>query len=567
MVTSLFDKQQIPDDVGISEAPSDGSTYGRKDASWKKVDDLNSIEMANFIVESSTNRDPSLGWVWDKYADGTFSAIQIKTDNIAAATSWANGFISADIAYPALPFSTVSVDYHAENRDGSFITVRNMRASQTYSYFSGISRTAANWTVTITARGRYSASATAPIPTNVAYKPDLTFHNPNAFVYTTTKQDTGRTTDDGQVIWGQKFVGTITAALNTEVLTTVDSTFAISNKFLLVKGWFESIDGSSAKMYIPTANSGALYTAAVDNLSGLRLFTKSQNPRTNKPFCLEVDFTDGTLRSSHNPNALPHFKPNVIFQLTAVPVTVGSVWVTGDARDPHLLWPGTAWQLLPDGYLLMSGNASNVGTTGGSDVLATTQIPSHTHVGANIVGSSSSSFSPWAAMPLSPGSGLGCGYGTHYGNATGGGQPHQHPYRKMYMWLRLPDVGPVSEFDLAEISELITQYKPPDLTAGEYIADYKFKGKTVYGKVVDTGALASVSKYVNHNVTGIVDVVKQWGMAWSGAGGGWYTLPRVSSSSFNSTCEIFTNALQINLIMGTSCNFASSWVCIEYTKT
>lgn len=172
--------------------------------------------------------------------------------------------------------------------------------------------------------------------------------------------------------------------------------------------------------------------------------------------------------------------------LTAVPVPVGSYWFTEDPRDPHTLWPGTAWQSLSEGRgLINTIDPALLGTLGGSDTLTTAQLPSHTHTQnshnhTQNAHNHSVQRAPWYFSEKNAGDTVlssNTSYGLPYGwpsvtsssttasnNATtatnqtaGGGAAHQHPYRKVFIWRRLPDTGPVEQLNLTEISEKIDE--------------------------------------------------------------------------------------------------------------
>jgi hypothetical protein len=116
------------------------------------------------------------------------------------------------------------------------------------------------------------------------------------FVYTTTKKDTGRTSDDGCVIWGQKFVGSITQAVNTEnslTLLTNGNTIVLT-----ASGWFDRGDGAKYMIPFSRNNSSAIgYCGVISTAGSTIVITLSHIARTNAPYNFDLDYTDGTQRS------------------------------------------------------------------------------------------------------------------------------------------------------------------------------------------------------------------------------------------------------------------------------
>ena len=108
--------------------------------------------------------------------------------------------------------------------------------------------------------------------------------------------------------------------------------------------------------------------------------------------------------------------------------------------------------------------------------------------------------------------------------------------------------------------DVLTKYSTTEKPIG-----YWTDGEIIYQKVVDTGQIASASKNVAHGISNLGNVIKLYGMARS-SGGTYCTLPRTSSALANQI-EIQANSNNIVLQVGSSSNFASSFVVIEYTKS
>jgi len=488
MAITKFDKEQIPDDLdsGIPEAPSDGNLYSRKDGSWSRVGTVN---MADFIVEQSINRDATAGWVWDKYASGRADC-WIRRTISAGATGGDGSLFRSDIGTLTYPFSFIEIPHEEAAIIGSDTAILDGLFSQTltttgnYRSFSATTKTARTLYLNIKTTGRYSATPVAPLPQNAAYQPNLTFHNPNAFIYTTTKQDTGRTTSDGQVIWGQKFIGTITAAANTAANVVLATTPAFF-RFVDGGGSWEYNDALvGAILKAGQGHSSATYLSGFNaTINGTLVFSSlSAGTRTNRPYDVWIDYIDGTLRSSNDPNALPHFKPNVTIENVAVPVPVDGIYETLNPTNPAILWPGTAWASLGEGrFTIGAGGTYVAGTTGGSNTLTAAQMPSHIHGPSNqFIDGCGMNGSPNRTAVCS-GGGLRPSYNIM--EAAGSDQPHTHPYIVVYRWRRLPNVGPVSLLNLQEISQLIQQTNLADIANEMQIlrAERELYGATVTG--------------------------------------------------------------------------------------
>lgn len=90
-------------------------------------------------------------------------------------------------------------------------------------------------------------------------------------------------------------------------------------------------------------------------------------------------------------------------------------------------------------------------------------------------------------------------------------------------------------------------------------------GSHIYRKVINTGAISSAPKYINHNITNLSTVISLEGVMK--AEGNFYKLPRVSSSNTESQVALNASSTQIILSAGNNANFSDSFVIIEYTKT
>ena len=87
----------------------------------------------------------------------------------------------------------------------------------------------------------------------------------------------------------------------------------------------------------------------------------------------------------------------------------------------------------------------------------------------------------------------------------------------------------------------------------------------IYRKVINTGQISSVTKTVNHGISGLSNVIKVYGICKSAAGN-YYTLPRIEPSNQNAQIALSVSNTAITIQTGTNANFASSFVVIEYTK-
>lgn len=118
----------------------------------------------------------------------------------------------------------------------------------------------------------------------------------------------------------------------------------------------------------------------------------------------------------------------------------------------------------------------------------------------------------------------------------------------------------VADEDRENKIDVLTKYSTTEKPIG-----YWTDGEIIYQKVVDTGQIASTSKNVAHLISNLGNVIRLYGMAKS-SGGTYCTLPR-TSSAFANQIEIQANSTNIVLQVGSSANFASSFVVIEYTKS
>jgi hypothetical protein len=152
--------------------------------------------------------------------------------------------------------------------------------------------------------------------------------------------------------------------------------------------------------------------------------------------------------------------PSIIgcsFETTAVPVPVGGIYETLDATDPATIWPGTAWEALGVGRTTVgAGGSYTAGAIGGSNVLATGQLLSHDHL--YVANGYFAVTAGTAASAVQWGNHGGLTTGVRTGT-TGSAQPHEHPYIVVYRWKRLPNTGPVAQFNLTEITKLLKEIK------------------------------------------------------------------------------------------------------------
>lgn len=120
------------------------------------------------------------------------------------------------------------------------------------------------------------------------------------FVYTTTKKDTGRTTDDGYIIWGQVFRGAITAAGKTEARTNLISGLSSAARLIDMWGtWSYWTDDLQDVMLIGAGYGEPTYygSGPIRSRAGRIDFSSiSFSQRTNAPYEAFVDWTDGTKR-------------------------------------------------------------------------------------------------------------------------------------------------------------------------------------------------------------------------------------------------------------------------------
>lgn len=118
---------------------------------------------------------------------------------------------------------------------------------------------------------------------------------------------------------------------------------------------------------------------------------------------------------------------------------VGSVYISLQANSPASLFGG-AWEQLHDRFLLASGGAYTVNTTGGeaNHTLTVEEMPAHHHSVGN-VNVHWSDNSAVVTPPAASGSGIPNIKGARRISVDGGGQPHNNmpPYLVVNMWKRV----------------------------------------------------------------------------------------------------------------------------------
>ena len=107
----------------------------------------------------------------------------------------------------------------------------------------------------------------------------------------------------------------------------------------------------------------------------------------------------------------------------------------------------------------------------------------------------------------------------------------------------------------------IHTYSTSEIDTGNIWID----GSHIYRKVIETGAVSSTPKYINHNISNLLTIVSLDGILMQE--GAFYKLPRVSSSNTQSQVALNATSTQIILSAGSNASFSDSFVIIEYIKT
>ena len=124
-------------------------------------------------------------------------------------------------------------------------------------------------------------------------------------------------------------------------------------------------------------------------------------------------------------------------------------------------------------------------------------------------------------------------------------------------------IDSVIGFDGDEIPdgfEEVDNYSLNETQIGTWI-----NGKTIYRKVIHTGAISSTAKSVAHNISNMGRVTNLYGICNQNSGR-FYTLPRVNNENINNFVGLDIDTTDIRLLAGSDANFVDSYVIVEYIK-
>lgn len=282
-------------------------------SSWPTLG--STINVADFIIEQSENRDPTVGWVWEKYASGSVKARCITTTSCASgskypdSSGWYHGY-TPSFDYPQelfvngkAKFATADIISHPSGLisvDKALITAGNKVQAQLVAPMSALNTLAIG--IVYSLDGIWTETP-PEVLTNLLYTPQ--YISPTEFVYTTAKKDTGRTYKDPTtgleyIIWGQLVDTTITVVANTEASILLPYPKFNNAKFKILDYWGHWDRGNGDYVAIPCARGTIIYATLLHNVTsfGFQFLVKSNYAMTNASVHIFLDYIDDTLRPS-----------------------------------------------------------------------------------------------------------------------------------------------------------------------------------------------------------------------------------------------------------------------------